>query len=699
MSGEHGAGEANAPLMWTRRLAMGLSVLWAVVIAVVFIARLTFPLELEWMEGGALQQALRIQRGDPIYGPPSADFVPFLYTPLYPALLALLGWVFPLDFVLGRLVSIASVVAICAALWQLVGQEGKPRAHQFIAVGLFLSGYVFCFRWLDLVRGDALFMALTLWALTVLREAWGDWRRALLAGALMGLAFWTKQTAFVFVVASGLAGLWVAPRQLWVYALTIAAIGLGGVVLGQQLSDGWMWTYIYELHQSHAFNWARFTNKTWGMFAHAAPLLLACLGLVVVELSYPVLGSRRRLDERPLKALDTRLKTRKGAGYWGILAAAGLLVSALGYSTAWAEPNAFIPGVTLGAAALAVALPRGGRFELVGLGLVSGHLVFALLVEPRYQPIQDDGLIRIGDSYTWQDPGRTIPGRARRARAAALRDRLEAADGPILALHRPWWAVIAAHRGRPGHMGSMGLNDVPEADRKAIIDELSAQVRDESFATVWVEGEPPRWLARALWGHYAVSERRWGAQRVRPMSGYMSEAGMVTPYTRAQVAFVPITPRTPPEGVTAVADFEDGSLDGFTTEGVAFGRRAVGSFHLDQPAIGPIGGAYALSSAASRQGLKARGKATSPSFRLPRGGHVVALLGRAGKAKGLSVALAVEGGPEIPVDVPATRWSLAPIEWPIPDEFAGKTARVVLTDAADDAALFFDDLWVSTHAP
>jgi hypothetical protein len=69
---------------------------------------------------------------------------------------------------------------------------------------------------------------------------------------------------------------------------------------------------------------------------------------------------------------------------------AGLLVSALGYSTQWAEPNAFMPGVCFAAAALAVALPVG-RGEAVGLGLVAAQMVFALVLEPRYQPIQDRG--------------------------------------------------------------------------------------------------------------------------------------------------------------------------------------------------------------------------------------------------------------------------------------------------------------------
>src|SRR5690606_23094615 len=78
-------------IVWLRRVALGLSAGWALILAVVFALRVGFPLELEWMEGGSLQQAFRVQQGLPVYGPPSPEFVPFLYPPLYPALLALLG--------------------------------------------------------------------------------------------------------------------------------------------------------------------------------------------------------------------------------------------------------------------------------------------------------------------------------------------------------------------------------------------------------------------------------------------------------------------------------------------------------------------------------------------------------------------------------------------------------------------------------
>ena len=56
-----------------------------------FSARVGYPLDLEWMEGGMLCHALRIMEGKALYAEPSVEFISFLYTPLYPLLLAGLG--------------------------------------------------------------------------------------------------------------------------------------------------------------------------------------------------------------------------------------------------------------------------------------------------------------------------------------------------------------------------------------------------------------------------------------------------------------------------------------------------------------------------------------------------------------------------------------------------------------------------------
>jgi hypothetical protein len=721
------------PLAWLRRIAEGLAVIWMLVIALVFALRVGFPLELEWMEGGSLQQAWRMQRGLPVYGPPGVDFVPFLYTPLYPALLALLGKIVPLGYGLARIISILSVIAIGLALWRLCALEDKPRAHRLLAIALFLSGYVFGFRWLDVGRGDALFLALLIWGLTVLRESEGSVRKAALAGLLIALAFWTKQTAAVFVLASGVACLLIAPRQLWAYAGTIALVAGGGVLLGQWLTEGWLWTWIYETHQTHAFNDERFRSKTWGMFIHAAPALAlltlmlagATLGLGIRRVRQFVRLARERGQAREVRTWLggswMALRATRGPIYWGLFALAGLLVSALGYATQYAEPNAFLPGILFGSAFLAVALPDGLReesdagselpivrrvLEAAGLILISMQLIFALLVEPMYQPIQDRGLEQgLADSYVWQDPWRTIPTREQRQAARALRERIERANDPVtgrglLALHRPWWSVLA---GGEGHVGAMGLNDIDPSTRATLQAELRRRVKAGEYTAIWVEGSVPQWLGFAI-ADWSVALRLTGSERVRPLSGWMSEAGMVTPWRGEQLLLVPEPARVLelPADAERIADFESGTLDGFeVVAGLGFARRAARSVTAGLPPIGPHGGARLLSSAAGPRRLADQGEVRSPVLRIPKGGALELWIGSSAPSDRLIAKLIADDGSErsIALDVPDTRFALAPLRWSVPDELADVPLRLHLIDRSTDAALFVDDVWLRRSAP
>lgn len=690
------AASTSSAVTWIRRGALAGLALWSVVLLAVFFSRVAFPLELEWMEGGVLHQAHRFQAGESIYPEPSIDFVPFLYTPLYPILLALLGFLFPLGFMLARVVSIAATVAIALGIWHAVRGEGRPREHAALAVALFSSSYVFTFRWLDVGRPDSLYMALVVWGLVLLRrsslhpDGWLARRQAIVAGLLVALAFWTKQTAATFVIAGGIGALVVAPRRVLPFATTIAIVDGGGVLVGNALTDGRLWTYIYELHQLHAFNRERFTTKTWGMFAHAAPFLVL---LVALRVGVAITGLRR-WAARP--AAERPPILWRGPAYWWLLFATGLLVSALGYSTQWAEPNAFIPGVVMGAIAIAIVLPTGGRVEVVLVGLALCQLVFSLLVEPMYQPIQDQGPKALARSYAWQDLDRTIPSVEDRARARRLRDEIEATDGELLALHRPWWSVLA---GGEGHVGSMGINDVPDEAKKRLHADLRASIRARRWAAIRLEGEPPPWMLGELrHAGYRMAARWHGPSRVRPWSGWMSVAGVVTPYEADQVLLVVRELPVAPQDARVEIDFENGRADGWAFEGAAFGGRPVPNGpagKLRWPAGG--GGRFLLSSAGRRGTLQASGEARSPEIEVRAGDVVHLRRGYAGEREGLVVT--IEGTAGVLVEVPLGDVvdTLEPFSWTVPPETDG-SIRIVLRDEADRGAILFDDLWVVPDA-
>jgi hypothetical protein len=230
--------------------------------------------------------------------------------------------------------------------------------------------------------------------------------------------------------------------------LAFSAVAFGStataILVGQYLTDGWLWIYIYRLHQSHEILFERIWPETPRiLFDYGFVLLLpiaACLWLVAF---------RRRLST--------------GLFHWATMAATGVAATAVGSATQGAYDNAYIPAVYFGAllsaacavevSALAAGLGasadgavwsvgerrgpwRGSLrlFSLLGLGLLSAHV-----------------MIR------WLDPSSLVPTAQDRAEARALLAYLTEQGPEIFVPCHPFYNVLA---GGTGHMHVMGLNDV-----------------------------------------------------------------------------------------------------------------------------------------------------------------------------------------------------------------------------------------------
>jgi hypothetical protein len=425
-----------------------------VVLARVFLLRLSYPLDLEWMEGGTLTHALRLARGQPLYAEPSVDFVSFLYTPLYPAVLCLLSKIFGLSYVLGRAVSIlafsGALVFLVAAV-RGVAQQFESEELPAVATTAGLLGaaavclaFPFCGAFYDLVRGDSLwllFVSAGLYSCSPGRST----RRIVLGALLLVLAFFTKQTAAPFMVAAAVA---VALTSGIKRGLVFSAVAFGStataILIGQYLTNGWLWIYIYRLHQSHETLFERIWPETPRVLLDYGFVLLvpiaACLLVVAV---------RRRLSRRLF--------------YWACMAVTGVATAAVGSATQGAYDNAYIPAVYFGAllsAACAVELPAlaaglgastdgtvwsmgGGHrpwlgslrvFSLLGLGLLSSHAVIR-----------------------WMDPSPLVPSQQDRAAARRLLAYLVEQGPDIFVPCHPFYNVLA---GGSGHLHVMGVNDV-----------------------------------------------------------------------------------------------------------------------------------------------------------------------------------------------------------------------------------------------
>lgn len=631
----------------------------------IFAARATFPLDLEWMEGGVLVHAQRIAQGQGIYVEPSVDFIPFLYTPLYPALLALLSFVLPLGYVMGRVVSIAAFTTALAMIAVTAAGEGTGRARKVLAWSVGIAGagavaasFAFTGRFYDLVRADSLLLALE--ALAVWLAYRGQtWKSAAIAGALIALGFFTKQTATILGIGIGVGLLVASVRRGLVYGGVAAVILAAGIGLLVKTSDGWFWTYIFKLHQSHAFRKEAVTHVAWP-FTHQfcwpmfAALVLATLGL----------------------ALSRRLR-RADAILWAV-AIAGELAALIGFATQWADSNAFIPAVFFPAFAAAVLVARlcdvalvGRKWGALAVAACSAGLLGSQSLHTA-APTPAPGKVRSPILRGWPSLSKALPALASeapsdrdRVAAARLLDELRELPSPLFIPFHTYYAVLV---GKQPFVHRMGVHDVQAALGRA--KGLDQSVADQRFAAIVLDwksypGEWPNLDAR----YHVFREFVEGVNSVRTFAGAQtSPRHLLLP----NVAPPPVAP-----GGRRLFDFESGTWAGFSVEGAAFGS---------SPAPAPTGtyGRFAVDS--GRAGPSSQGVLRSLPFTIEAPRLRFVLGGPADP--GLAVSLR-QGDTVLATATPSgqVRW----VEWNT-TEWVDKTVTLVIEDASSGAGLVVDEL-------
>ncbi len=212
-------------------------------------SRLTYPFDIEWMEGALLGHAIEFVDTGRIYKLPSQDFVPFIYPPLYTYLVAFGIRLFGIGYTCARLVSVLSAVGAAFLAAGIVRRETGDRLFAVLAfLGPFamygVTGY-----WLDLVRVDSVALLLAVGGVFSLLYATG--RRGahlVLCAVLLALAGFGKQS---FLLFAAVVAVWLAFRRDWrgllVYAIA-AAIAHALLWGGLFAAEGRIaFTYILEV--------------------------------------------------------------------------------------------------------------------------------------------------------------------------------------------------------------------------------------------------------------------------------------------------------------------------------------------------------------------------------------------------------------------------------------------------------------------
>src|SRR5262245_23645131 len=101
------------------------------------LARVRYPYELEWMEGGIVPPIQVVRAGGPLYREPSLDFTPFIYAPAYYYVCALTSLVTGVGYFAPRLVSLLSILGCFALIGYWVRRETGSFVAGVAAAGLF----------------------------------------------------------------------------------------------------------------------------------------------------------------------------------------------------------------------------------------------------------------------------------------------------------------------------------------------------------------------------------------------------------------------------------------------------------------------------------------------------------------------------------------------------------------------------------
>ncbi|MEM7307818.1 MAG: glycosyltransferase family 39 protein [Planctomycetota bacterium] len=405
--------------------------------------RARYPYELEWMEGACVDHVARILSTGRLYEPPSIEFVPYLYAPLYFYVSAGLSAVLGPGFLAPRLVSIAAVAGVFALMERWVRRETHARYAGLVAAGVFAATFRASGAWFDLVRVDSLFLLLVLGGAYALRFGAGM-RSAVAAGALLGLAVLTKQTGVLLAAALALGALPRWRRSAAFAAVAAAVAGLGGLAfeLGH---DGWFSYYVFSLPAGHSLaeegRLDFWTHDLGGHVPVAAALALALLA-----------GLAGRRSFAPL-------------AFYGALFAGALGASWSSRLHPGGYDNVLIPAfavLALGAGLAAGHVARAARAEGGGSGLAR---TAALLVPVAV--LAQLALLRY-------DPSAQVPRAADREAGDRLVERLRSIEGEVFI---PSHGYLAAAAGKSPHVHLMALLDVVRAEDKAPGEALKEEIR------------------------------------------------------------------------------------------------------------------------------------------------------------------------------------------------------------------------------
>lgn len=604
-------------------LALLVPALWHVAtLAQIFAARIGYPMDIEWMEGGALLHTHRLLAGEAVYGPPSQGFLPYPYPPVHFTAVGLAATFAGLDYATGRAVSIAAFALACAVFFvEAMRASGRRRgfgvALGLTAVAAAAASFPVVGGWYDVVRNDSLAIALPLLGAALVSGDNPSRKQLIASAAVFTAALFTKQTGVFFAAWVGLFLLVRRFPRAIVFGLSMAVLS-GALLAGLQIAtQGRFWLYTVKNLARHQVRGSQALDGLRILFEFAP--FLALLPLLAIL-------ARRRRWLRPRTAL------------WIGMLVAAFPAAILPFAKAGGFLNNLIP----------VALLAGPVFALL-----VGDVLQGLWSSPRARAAAEIAALALAAAFFVHhryDKARYIPSEDLWTRAVELNKFVASLEGGVLIPSHPFLAV------RNGHTTPQ-FHDMPYWDamvgrmRGIDLPGFLKRTRAKWVILSGLEGPTIRgWIHQLYKPHKQLPKRA----RVNPLTGYPSAPRHLLRLRE------PVNKRER----RVLFDFEAG-LDGWTTSGDAFTPGVVGASRHKL-----------LTSFAPKLYDEAVGEAISPAFVVDRD-RLGFLIG-GGKSSTTRVELRVDGK-KVLSEVGIESDILTEVTWDM-RKFRGKTAQLAVID-------------------
>jgi hypothetical protein len=392
--------------------------------------RLAYPFELEWIEGGNIDQVRWILDGNPLYTEPDIRFIPAAYNPLFFYTSALFMKVAGIGFAAARLVSVGSTIGSILLFFLIVKTETRQTSAGIISAGLFAASYRFTGAWLDLAKTDSLFLLLILIAFIIGRRATNNLGRVS-SGILFILAYFTKQIALPFIIVLAPFSLMATRGKSWLQWLTVAIIGVPVMMGIDWITEGWFSFYTIDNFTRHQrlydpeLFWRPVVKQLW-------PTLIIMIYYISAKIS-----------QKPTK------NVLRDEAFWHHLGfcIAAILTSWFVFTKVWTYDNGFIPAVA-------------------GLSLVAG-LVYGQTLSSSHRNESNilKGFLTIGVSILLltqfvilrYSPTNQLPSRLDREAMEGFVERLQSIPGEVLVYKHGFVNYLS---GKTTYFHSVFLGDV-----------------------------------------------------------------------------------------------------------------------------------------------------------------------------------------------------------------------------------------------